>query len=74
MEKIKIGIKTDFITFANLMKFAGILQTGGQAIELIEDGMVSLNNQKITEKRKKVYPGDVVVIKGQYEITVETEE
>ena len=48
MEKIKIGIKTDFITFANLMKFAGILQTGGQAIELIEEGMVSLNNQKIT--------------------------
>ena len=56
------------------MKFAGILQTGGQAIELIEEGMVSLNNQKITEKRKKIYPGDVVVIKGQYEITVETEE
>ena len=74
MEKIKIGIKTDFITFSNLMKYAGVLQTGGQAIELIEAGFVTLNKQPITEKRKKVYPGDCVVIKGQYEIIVETEE
>ena len=56
------------------MKFAGVLQTGGQAIELIEAGLVTLNGQTIKEKRKKVYPGDVVVIKGQYEIIVETEE
>ena len=74
MEKIKIGIKTDFITFSNLMKYAGVLQTGGQAIELIEAGLVTLNKQPITEKRKKVYSGDCVVIKGQYEIIVETEE
>ena len=74
MEKLKSGIKTDFITFSNLMKFAGVLQTGGQAIELIEAGLVTLNGQTIKEKRKKVYPGDVVVIKGQYEIIVETEE
>lgn len=74
MEKIKIGIKTDYITFSNLMKYAGVLQTGGQAMELIEEGLVTLNQNAITEKRKKIYPGDVVVIKGQYEIIVETEE
>lgn len=74
MEKLKIGITTDYITFANLMKYAGILQTGGQAFELIEAGMVTLNNQLITEKRKKIYPGDIVIIKDQYEIIVETEE
>ncbi|MGL5207112.1 MAG: RNA-binding S4 domain-containing protein [Acidaminococcaceae bacterium] len=74
MEKIKIGIKTDYITFSNLMKYAGVLQTGGQAMELIEEGLVTLNQKSITEKRKKIYPGDVVVIKGQYEIIVETEE
>ena len=56
------------------MKFAGVLQTGGQAIELIEAGLVTLNQQPIKEKRKKVYPGDIVVIKEQYEIIVETEE
>ena len=74
MEKIKIGITTDYITFSNLMKFAGVLQTGGQSIELIEAGLVTLNQQPIKEKRKKVYPGDIVVIKEQYEIIVETEE
>lgn len=73
MEKITIEINTDYITFSNLMKFAGVLQTGGQAFALIEAGMVSLNNQVIKEKRKKVYPGDTVIIKDQYEIRVEME-
>ncbi|NLY83086.1 MAG: RNA-binding S4 domain-containing protein [Acholeplasmataceae bacterium] len=74
MEKIKAGIKTEFITFANLMKFAGVLQTGGQAFELLEQGLVTLNGNKITEKRKKIYPGDTVVVKDCCEIKVETED
>ncbi|MEG1158930.1 MAG: RNA-binding S4 domain-containing protein [Acidaminococcaceae bacterium] len=73
MEKIKILIKTDYITFANLMKFAGILQTGGQAFNLIEERLVSLNGNIVVEKRKKIRPGDHVIIKGQYEIEVEME-
>jgi ribosome-associated protein len=56
------------------MKFAGVLQTGGQAFELLEQGLVTLNGNKITEKRKKIYPGDTVVVKGCCEIKVETED
>lgn len=38
MEKITVGITTEFITISNLLKYAGVLETGGQAHEAIECG------------------------------------
>ena len=56
-----------------LLKFSGIADTGGQAFLMIEDGIVTLNGVTVTEKRKKVRPGDVVNIDNQVELTVVTE-
>ena len=36
MEKITVGITTEFITISNLLKYAGVLETGGQAHEAID--------------------------------------
>lgn len=36
MEKITVGITTKFITISNLLKYSGVLETGGQAHEAIE--------------------------------------
>ena len=55
MEKITVGITTEFITISNLLKYAGVLETGGQAHEAIEAGVVTLNGVIVTEKRKKVF-------------------
>jgi ribosome-associated protein len=74
MEKIEIKIHTEFITFANLLKLAGIIQTGGQVIEFIEEENATLNGLLIFEKRKKIRPGDVVNIDNKVEITVKEEE
>ena len=73
MEKIIVGITTEFITISNLLKYAGVLETGGQAHEAIEAEAVKLNGVTVTEKRKKVFPQDVVVLNGQIEITGITE-
>lgn len=73
MEKIEIKIHTEFIAFANLLKLAGVIQTGGQVIEFIEEGTATLNDVVIFEKRKKIRPGDVVNIDGKVEITVKAE-
>lgn len=70
MEKATIGINTEYIAMDKLLKFSGIADTGGQAFLMVEDGIVSLNGQKVTEKRKKVYPGDVVCINDELELTV----
>ena len=56
-----------------LLKFSGVADTGGQAFMMVEDGVVRLNGQLVTEKRKKVRPGDVVNIDDQIELTVAKE-
>ncbi|MCD8359936.1 MAG: RNA-binding S4 domain-containing protein [Acidaminococcaceae bacterium] len=73
MEKITVGINTEFITISNLLKYVGILESGGQAHEAIAAGVVTLNGVVVTEKRKKVFPHDIVVLDEQIEISVVTE-
>ena len=73
MKKLKVQIETEFITITNLLKFAGVVMSGGQAHELIEEGLVILNGQPVSEKRKKIRAGDVVKVKDLAEITVENE-
>ncbi len=70
MQKEAVEITTEFITMDKLLKFSGVADTGGQAFLMVEDGVVRLNGQLVTEKRKKVYPGDVVNIDDQIELTV----
>ena len=70
MQKETVEITTEFITMDKLLKFSGVADTGGQAFLMVEDGVVRLNGQLVTEKRKKVFPGDVVNIDNQIELTV----
>ena len=73
MQKETVEIRTEFITMDKLLKFSGVADTGGQAFMMVEDGVVRLNGQLVTEKRKKVRPGDVVNIDDQIELTVSKE-
>lgn len=73
MQKENVAITTEFITMDKLLKFSGVAETGGQAFLMVEDGVVKLNGKMITEKRKKVYPGDVVNVDNQIELTVTVE-
>ena len=70
MQKETIEITTATITMDQLLKFSGVADTGGQAFMMVEDGVVRLNGQLVTEKRKQVRPGDVVNIDDQIELTV----
>lgn len=73
MQKETVEIRTEFITMDKLLKFSGVADTGGQAFMMVEDGVVRLNGQLVTEKRKKVHLGDVVNIDDQIELTVAKE-
>ena len=74
MQKENIAITKEFITMDKLLKFSGVADTGGQAFLMVEDGIIKLNGKLVTEKRKKVFPGDVVNIDDQIELTVSKEE
>ena len=65
-----ISIHTDYIQLDHLLKYANILATGGQIKELLAEELITLNGTIVTEKRKKIYPNDVVSIGDEISITV----
>ncbi|MGM9521034.1 MAG: RNA-binding S4 domain-containing protein [Oscillospiraceae bacterium] len=60
-----ITITTEFIKLDAFLKFAGIVQTGGEGKLLIEDGAVLINGETCTQRGKKLRPGDTVSIDGE---------
>lgn len=59
-----IVIRTSSIQLDQLLKLAGITESGGQAKYMVASGIIKLNNILVTERRKKVHPGDKVEIEG----------
>lgn len=61
----QVTIEGEFIKLQQLLKFAGICETGGQAKEAILAGVVSVNGSVCTQRGKKIRPGDVVVLEDE---------
>ena len=58
MEIQQVAIKTEFIRLDALLKFAGILPTGGEAKVAIQQGAVKVNGAVCTQRGKKLRSGD----------------
>lgn len=71
MEKIKIS--TEFIKLDSLLKFSGLVTTGGEAKLLIEEGRVLLNGEPCLMRGKKIRPGDVIKFANQT-VQIEAED
>ena len=71
MKKDSITITTEFIKLDALLKFANAVATGGEAKQIVQDGLVKVNGEVCTMRGKKIRPGDVVEVDGQLELTVE---
>ena len=59
-----IAIQTEFIKLDSLLKFAGFAATGGEAKQVIQDGLVGVNGETCTMRGRKLYPGDRVDFQG----------
>lgn len=73
----KVSITTEYIKLDQLLKFAGIAESGAAAKEMIFDGIVSFNGEVCTMRGKKIRPGDKVTVAfdGEtVEISVEAEQ
>lgn len=53
------------IELCQFLKFGGLTGTGGEAKQVISQGLVSLNGAVETQKRKKLLAGDRVTYGGQ---------
>lgn len=70
MESHEIKIHTEFIKLQDLLKFAGAVETGGDAKLIIQEGRVAVNGEPCAMRGKKLYPGDRAVIDGETELVV----
>jgi ribosome-associated protein len=56
---------TEFIPLDKLLKLMRLVGSGGEAHKVIEAGMVKVNGNTATEKRKKMRVGDKAEFNGQ---------
>ena len=61
----QIYIKTEYIKLDSLLKLAAITATGGEAKQLIQDGLVFVNGEVCTERGRKIRAGDLVELGGE---------
>lgn len=62
MEIIKL--REEFIKLGQALKAAGLVESGVEAKEVIQDGLVKVNGEVDTRRGKKLYDGDIVSFDG----------
>jgi ribosome-associated protein len=60
----KVTVREVPIELCQFIKFGGLTESGGEAKQLITEGLVELNGVVETQKRKKLAVGDVVKANG----------
>lgn len=70
VESHEIKIRTEFIKLQDLLKFAGAVETGGDAKLIIQEGRVTVNGAICTLRGKKMRSGDRACIDGETELVV----
>lgn len=68
MQKVKI--KTPIIHLDQLLKWANIVASGGEAKQLIQGGQVKVNGEVETRRSVKVGPGDIISLSNGLEFVV----
>ncbi|AMP99838.1 MULTISPECIES: RNA-binding S4 domain-containing protein [Pedobacter] len=61
---IEFKLEGEFIPLISLLKATGLVQSGGEAQTVVEDGLVKYNGNVDYRKRLKVRIGDVVDFMG----------
>jgi ribosome-associated protein len=60
-----VAIREETIRLGQLLKLAGIADSGGEARELVQDGAVRVNGEVETRRGRQLHRGDVVEADGE---------
>ena len=63
--KIIAELKEEFVELYKILKFEGLVDSGGMAKQIIADGQVIVNGEVETRKRKKIIAGDKIEYSGR---------
>ena len=62
-------LRDEYIKLGQLLKAAGLAESGVDAKEMILNGQVTVNGEVCLQRGKKCYDGDAVILDGQ-EVTI----
>jgi ribosome-associated protein len=60
-----IALRSVEIRLGQLLKFAGVADSGGEAKELLAAGRVRVNGEPEQRRGRSLVPGDVVAVEGE---------
>ena len=60
MEKRDVEIRQEPVELYKVLKFENLVMSGGEAKHCIAQGMVQVNGEVETRKRRKLYAGDTI--------------
>lgn len=61
---MEIKIETEYIKLDQLLKFSNLVSTGGQAKEVIQEGLVKVNGELELRRGRKIRKDDIVIFEG----------
>jgi ribosome-associated protein len=59
-----VEIRGEMIRLGQLLKLAGLADSGGEARALVADGAVTVNGAVETRRGRQLHPGDVIAAGG----------
>lgn len=60
-----VEITNEPVELYKILKFEGLVASGGEAKMVIADGFVRVNGEFETQKRKKIVSGDIIEFDGE---------
>ena len=61
-----VEITSEPVELYKILKFEGLVMSGGEAKQAIADGYVAVNGEIDTRKRRKIYDGDQIEFAGEH--------
>ena len=65
MDIFQLRAGEDFIRLGQVLKATDMVESGAEAKEIIQDGLVSVNGEIETRRGRKLHSGDVVSYDGK---------
>lgn len=62
---LEIKLRDEYIKLGQALKVTGVVESGADAKNEIQSGMVKVNNQVEVQRGKKLYEGDIIEYKGR---------
>ena len=73
MHSQDFSLKTEYIDLSQLLKAAGLAMSGGEAKFFVTEGLVQVNGEPESRKRRKLRGGDVVVFNNEHKVCIITD-